>query len=638
MGAIDADIQSIVRNIAGDIPFLQPLFESITNALEANATEIVITLFDSETVDESFVASIDGFSVEDNGDGFTEENLKSFNTLWSNYKYSIGCKGSGRFTWLKVFKNIDIKSYIAKTKELIHIPFSINYSRDRYIRTTDSTISSTKTIIEFRNITDSFYKVLPEGKGVDKREESNPYFIKERILDYLVVKLNYFKKARREFKIVIKNSSSRVELTTEDLPTFLEKTFVIKNEFFNEDILFTIEYLFKDDKKNNRDVYLCSNMRSSHKIKPSSIYIDSKLPNKESCYFYISSRYFDLIDTDDRQGLNSYAHLKGTDELHFISYSDLLERIGEQIREIFNNKYPGLMFANDLLKEEIKKEKPYLSKYIEKSNPIVGSKETIEKNAKSEFEKDKVETQKKFLDALKNRHIDPDEFQKAVEAVSAISAAELCEYIVYRSKILDALSPDSLIDKKEEYLHNIFMPKKSDSFKRDYLATNMWVLDDKFMNYLYVSSDLPISVINKDGLDNSQRVDHDLKRPDMFLAYDKTGDVYKNAVLIEFKSYSAKHDEKCKALHQLPDSIGVLRKSNPKIQIIWGYIITKIDDDFRDTVLNNGYEPILTSKDKPGVYYSRNKNTNSHVYICDIDMLIEDAKLRNKIFADILKS
>jgi hypothetical protein len=48
--------------------------------------------------------------VEDNGIGFTPENMKSFETLDSVHKASLGCRGFGRLLWLKAFRDADIQS------------------------------------------------------------------------------------------------------------------------------------------------------------------------------------------------------------------------------------------------------------------------------------------------------------------------------------------------------------------------------------------------------------------------------------------------------------------------------------------------------------------------------------------------
>lgn len=51
-----------------------------------------------------------GFSVEDNGVGFTPENMASFETLDSDFKSGLGCRGVGRLLWLKAFDSVEVRS------------------------------------------------------------------------------------------------------------------------------------------------------------------------------------------------------------------------------------------------------------------------------------------------------------------------------------------------------------------------------------------------------------------------------------------------------------------------------------------------------------------------------------------------
>ncbi|MFE9790002.1 hypothetical protein ACFYO7_31985 [Nocardia salmonicida] len=56
---------------------------------------------------------IAGFVIEDNGIGFTPENVASFETLDSDHKASLGCRGVGRLLWLKAFDNVSVRSTYA---------------------------------------------------------------------------------------------------------------------------------------------------------------------------------------------------------------------------------------------------------------------------------------------------------------------------------------------------------------------------------------------------------------------------------------------------------------------------------------------------------------------------------------------
>jgi len=48
MGQIKADIKSVVENIGKNVVFMQPLYETITNSLEANAKNIEIFISEEE--------------------------------------------------------------------------------------------------------------------------------------------------------------------------------------------------------------------------------------------------------------------------------------------------------------------------------------------------------------------------------------------------------------------------------------------------------------------------------------------------------------------------------------------------------------------------------------------------------------
>ena len=62
---------------------------------------------------------ITGFIVEDNGVGFTPDNMNSFETLDTDYKASLGCRGVGRLLWLKAFDKVSVRSaYVAEDGQL----------------------------------------------------------------------------------------------------------------------------------------------------------------------------------------------------------------------------------------------------------------------------------------------------------------------------------------------------------------------------------------------------------------------------------------------------------------------------------------------------------------------------------------
>ena len=51
-----------------------------------------------------------GFTVTDDGVGFTARNVLSFETLDSDFKSDLGCRGVGRLLWLKAFDRVSVRS------------------------------------------------------------------------------------------------------------------------------------------------------------------------------------------------------------------------------------------------------------------------------------------------------------------------------------------------------------------------------------------------------------------------------------------------------------------------------------------------------------------------------------------------
>lgn len=108
MGFVSVSTENIVEKLAKDVKFLQPVYESITNSLEAHAENIEIEFFTDPSID-GVIPRINGFRITDDGEGFIDKNRKAFCELWTKNKVLLGCKGSGRFTWLSVYKDINIQ-------------------------------------------------------------------------------------------------------------------------------------------------------------------------------------------------------------------------------------------------------------------------------------------------------------------------------------------------------------------------------------------------------------------------------------------------------------------------------------------------------------------------------------------------
>lgn len=633
---VKANIKDIVNNLGKDVKFLQPLFEAIINSLEANASVIKIILQQENTLFDEF-SVITSFSIEDNGEGFNKKNIDAFATLWTDNKRQIGCKGSGRFTWLSVFNSIQVDSFLKEERKHVHIDFDLTY--DGQVKIDNSLdIPENKTIITFDNVTEKFYHRNADGKTKDKRFSSNPAKIKQEILNYLIIKLFLLKKKAINFEISIICEDVEERITPADIPNLESKKFIIPSKITTVSYEFELFYLFKTDSLNTKKLYFCSNSRSTKEYDSDSLGFSSHLPNKDSFIMMLCSNYFENKDNDSRNDFIELSFLKYANENVPILTNDILAKTKLVMQQIIRDKYPEIEQINIEEEKAAIEKNPHLVKYIKSNKEIIKSKDSLTQEAQKKFSEEKIKIRDKIEKVLENNNISSADFEQTINEISDIAYYELGEYIVYRNTIIKALAKATHSDSKEKVFHNMFMPMRtsnSNESPNDRLLSNLWLLDDKYMTYLYASSDKSYKQISKDL--KLESVDS-LTRPDMCV-FLSTNDENrsKDALIIEFKSAKADLDEKRKALSELPDNVLTLRHDVPNIKTVWSYGITEIDEAFEKSLIGNDYNPLFSNGESK-IYYKYLKNANTHVYFIDYQSIIDDSLCRNSTFIEILKN
>lgn len=127
---------------------LLPLFEAVVNSIQAVAAsglqpadgEIVVDILRVPQQPMLLDAQgrrgappqepIMGFKVRDNGCGFDDANLQSFQTLDSAFKAAEGCRGVGRLLWLKAFDSVRVVSdFYGTSNVLLRRAFSFTVAK-----------------------------------------------------------------------------------------------------------------------------------------------------------------------------------------------------------------------------------------------------------------------------------------------------------------------------------------------------------------------------------------------------------------------------------------------------------------------------------------------------------------------------
>lgn len=646
MSEINVEIESIVKNLSGDICFLQPVYEAIANSLEANATNIEVEFFvDKQITFDNKNNKIISYCIIDDGDGFTQDNIDSFNKLWSEHKISMGCKGSGRFTWLKVFNNISIISKIAKTASEVTISFNKKYNKDTNIIKTNNNIKNNQTKVCFNNC---IYPINKGNKIIDKREIADLENIYNQIFDSLLIKLFLLNQQSKIFNISIKLGDRIKTINNKDIPNLYHREFEIDTKVpsdrYGEKIKFDVFYYFFPNKKKSKKAYYCAHGRTVKRIDDDSLGFSASLPNGDSMIVLLCSQYFDDNVNDQRDGFNGLENsdMKSRNMSYPILLGDIKAELKKEINLIIKERYPNILDINKTIIRSAVNEAPYLSKYIYGNKDILVSKDSLIKDAKNEFAKSKEKAKKNFEDILHNADVNMDALNSSIKEVSEIASAELGEYILYREKIIDALAYAlNAKEKKEKYIHWVFMPKNTTSteFDKDKkMLSNLWLLDDKYMSYSFVASDKRINEIyNLIEKENKKRNIHmGDKKPDITILFNK--ETNKDAVVIEFKKAFATLGEKETAPTEINRNIGIIKRTLSDVNSIYGYIITTIDDEFNQSLKDNGYIELFNTSLDGKILYNYNKTNNAHIFAIDLNTIVADARSRNKIFLDILKN
>ena len=617
---MNVNIKNVLRNIKDKITFLNVVYESISNSIEANSTVINIFFRKTDSIIEGEYLS-DGFSITDNGDGFNKENRDSFLEYYTDHKLELGCKGVGRFTWLKVFGDVKIESYVEE--KLVTSHFHEGYN-DEFFENDYQEKPNYTTKIVFNNC----FLAQKELLKLDLKE------IKNKILEHFVIKFSMLNNSKRSFviNIGIENEKEKTTITNGDLFELNKIEFEL--EEFNSPISFCLYYSI-NDLLNDSKIVLCANKRAIEDINKTKKLIND-LCDKKSIICFIEAKYLDDIVNDTRTG---FLFSKNNEQT--ITKQKLIEKIESVLKNIIYQNFPEIKNRNIEIQNSCIEEYPYLKKYISKDESIIKNKDIIIKDAQKQFDEEKEKVRKEFKKTLSNPSINEEELIEKIATINDFSNKELVQYILYRQQIIDCLKKMNNNNVKQEaLLHNLFIPmgEKLNNSLVDRLKNNIWLLDDKFMSCENLFSDVKVKTIKK--LLKEKNEDFGVnKEPDLTIFYKN-----KTAVVVEFKAPGAKTSEKLGAIPEINRNNGIIAKNISNISVMFSYIITKFNDELIEEInLQQGIMEMFTNSKDPIFYYYNNNIRNDeghyipcHKYILSTESVCNDADERNKLFIDIL--
>ncbi|WP_031456917.1 hypothetical protein [Flavobacterium chungangense] len=651
--------------------YLLPLHEVIVNSIQSiedrvNPTDsgsIIIKIhrvfqekLELENADD--YQPITGFTVTDNGVGFTTKRETAFSTPFTNFNYEKGGKGMGRYTVLACFGNMEIESSFTDEKSVFNKKYKF-----------DNLTGLQKYPESVENFTDDF-----KNKTTVKLNNYRPeYFnfanklkisIKDIADDIIQHCLLFFIGSADIPTIRILYDNEKIEdaIVLNDIyKTVIE---VEKNElnlkFSDIEEDFNLRYIRNYNGVHSHSIHLCANKREVGKKQSLTNYLPSfkELYNENKKYYlsiYVESKFLDDNNHPQRNRFTFPESSNKKSDYDLFSLEELFTHVSDNVRLNFSGhiqeaeKEKNKRIENYILNPH----KPRLRyrHLLSVDNafldiPINASDETLEAKLHEKEFKLEQKRSKAFEKVFKKNEYDKEAFGEIVHNIlneeAAFSKDKLADLMIKRKSVIKLFQKylqwrkdDNFMLEKD--LHNIIftMGSETNTIPIDY--HNLWLLDERFTFHSHTSSDVKTKSVKNvlsDGIKEA-----DLLIYDVPCAYSDNLDKINSLVVFEFKkpgreiSGSSNLDDL--VLKYFRDLMKSKARSNKgKILNIedntpkFGYIICELNkDNIEHNIKWNGFK-----KSAHGHLYKINPELNLHIEVMSYEQMLDFSEKRHEAF------
>lgn len=640
---------------------LWPIFEAVVNSIQSiseiddysKGRIIVNAIRNQGTLDGFQNAPYNDFEIIDNGPGFNEQNYSSFLEAYSSLKVTKGCKGLGRFLWLKAFEKVVIESVYIENDNCYKRQFE--FSEDSFITPEDNTVQIdnanpyTKVrLVGYRKKYQKNCSVSVEPIAKKIIEHCMMYFISDKCPQIVLsddidsININDY------FKANIKDSLHQ------DIIEIQEQSF-------------SIYHIQMRDNATRHELHLCASDREVESIDLSKKIHDlnTKLTDTNgNDYYYVGYITGEYLDTNVNSNRTAFYIDKEKSITNPITKEDLYNAAIEFIE----------LYLGDDFKNVIEKKKDHIQHFVNLKKPqykfLLNAKPNIIDDIPNGLKDDDLELElhkqsQKWERELKEigKKIEQenkekissigdydDIFDKYCSGVTDLSRASLSEYVIRRKTILDLLEKalewdDDKKYKKEEIIHSLICPMKHSSNDIPFDEMNLWLIDERLSFHNYLASDQELKSIPVIDSNSSDRID--IAIFDQALSFSIEKDHFNNITIIELKrpnrnNYSANGKDN-DPIEQVLRYVKLIREGKAKLANGRGfgnventpfycYIIADLTSTLIDRADTLGY---TKTPDGEG-YFGYNPNRNAYVEIISYTKLLDDAKKSNQVLFDKL--
>ena len=613
---MEVNLKQAISMFFSQSSFDMVYLEAVANALDAGASNIQIHFSASTLSNEKSFNLV----ISDNGIGFTDERYKKFCRLLDVDKDDKAHRGLGRLVYLFYFDKVKVSSHYNGNQYR-----EFNFDNDFGAQKADN--SST---LEDNHDSGSILEMTGYNlKKLKTADFANAEWIRRRILKKFYSLLYKAKKENRDIIITIQTTIGTTNdvriISAASMPDLEEKTIVTKHSLDGE---MTLYYSINEcDAKDSSVITAISIDNRNESI---DVFADDRIPVGYDMVFILYSDTFQGQTDATRQIIT----------LRPDTLRMLQKTFRDEILTLLAERAPKVIEETQHEAEQINDQFPHLRGYFEENTIGISSKADVIKDAQTRFIRDQREILCKSTESLTDA-----DFERSMN----LAGRALTEYVLFRQKTIDRLKG---IDKKdlEATIHNIIVPQRTvlrdGDFSQDVYKNNSWILDDKFMTYTTVLSEMEMTDLIKE-LTKDENVERNEDRPDIAVIFSNDPNTSEkfDVVIIELKRKGLKSEDNIRVEAQLEkrarDLFAIYAN---KIQSLWLYGVVELDNDYKALLSTAGYQPMYSkgnifvhTGDITVDWESRTKIPAVR-YILDFDALVNDADARNKTFLNLIKS
>lgn len=637
---------------------LWPLFEAAVNSLQSvearTATEGKIRIHIVRDPSQAQLAGVDaprpiqGFRVTDNGQGFTPENFKSFETYDSPYKFAQGGKGIGRLLYLVAFDEVKIDSYYKSGDGIRHRAFRFTVSANGIADMIDETVEDGEV--------GSVVELIGFKKQYREAVDSNAPAIAEAVLEHCLP--YFFHDNCPVISVTDDDSSSQIVLNDEYRS--LAQTGRSQKKFQVGAHDFEINHLrLRHKATRDHALHFCAHKRSviRKRLTKEIPNLGSKLSDNQGEWGYVGYVSGDYLDRTANAERTNFDFPKDEGLLQ----DDLTEEsfTKSALGAVESELEPQLSKTRTDLKARvahvIEQEMPdarvvlrNLDAFVKVVSPT-DNPATLRRRINEAKFVHEMDVQESVTDLIaKCDNVDQAKIaaETILAEVTETSKNKLSGYVAFRKAVLQiyrkliGLQSDGKFS-REDAVHDLIFPRKSTSDTVSFDDHNLWIIDDRLAFHHLLASDLPLAqikalTVNGDGAK---------KRPDLLVVNRPTAftntDEISSIVIVELKRPQRDdfgNDEnpilqvfeyieniRTGKAHK-PD--GVVIDVKPQIPF-FVYIVADATASLKKQIQHAN---IFTATPDAGGYFGYAKEYNAYIEIMSLEKLIRDAEKKNFVW------